>query len=87
MKCRWEERAPLRHMIIDRRRANPILHLIQLIVLEYGCDLLLDRREARRLSLFKTLGLFKNSDLVRTRAYHLMFCSSVVEIIARSKGT
>ena len=30
---------------------------------------------------------FKNSDLVRTRAYHLMFCSSVVEIIARSKGT
>ena len=49
MKCRWEERAPLRHMIFDWRRANPILHLIQLIVLEYGSDLLLDRREARRL--------------------------------------
>ena len=29
---------------------------------------------------------FKNSDLVRTRAYHLMFCSSVVEILAQSKG-
>ena len=35
MKCGWEERAPLKHMIIDQRRANPILHLIQLIVLEY----------------------------------------------------
>ena len=40
---------PLGHMIIDRRRANPILHLIQLIVLEYCSEILLDRREARRL--------------------------------------
>ena len=47
MKCRWEEWALLRRMIIDRRRANPILHLIQLIVLEHGSELLLDRREAR----------------------------------------
>ena len=46
---------PLRHMIINRRRANPILHLIQLIVLEYGADLLLDRKEARRLYMVVSL--------------------------------